>query len=618
MDAAPRSAAALGIDFGTHNTVAAVLRGDGRRHQILFDGHPLLPSGIYLDHDGSLLVGRDAAREARRHPHRYERNPKLRLDSPSLLLGDREVPIGEAVGAVMRRVLSECAAVAGPPRTVQITVPASWGPARRHVVSDAAVAAGAPVPVLLPEPVAAARYFAEVLGHRVEPGRAVVVYDLGAGTFDASAVAATPGGFEVLAVDGSDRVGGSYLDQALVDYLGGRFARTEERAAAWRRLLDPDAGSETLRARFALYDEVREAKERLSRRSTTEVLVPGFAAEELLTRAELELLARPLLAQTVAITKAVMREANLAPEQVAGVFMVGGASRMPLAATMIHQELGIAPTMIEQPELVVGEGAVAVADRPVTPAAPLPPPASTPTAVMPAAYTPASVPAAVPTAGPSGPPTAVIPPAPHPVPPAAIVDAPRSARRPASVPVLVVAVAILLVIASGAIIAELRDRGGAAADDDLATTGDAGEATSSAPETQESSSDPGGSDAGSPSAAADPVFGTVYWDCPQTREYCRDQGGRPGIRGDADDPSSAVGYADVGAVFTLVCFTTADLITPRGDEGEEGYWDYHPGKDASDVMVEVDLGGGETGFIPFVWLVIDPADPNSLGGLAEC
>nr|BFF26895.1 hypothetical protein GCM10025732_48600 [Glycomyces mayteni] len=378
MDAAPRSAAALGIDFGTHNTVAAVLRGDGRRHQILFDGHPLLPSGIYIDHDGLLLVGRDAAREARRHPHRYERNPKLRLDAPSLLLGDREVPVRDAVCAVLRRVLAECTAVAGAPRSVTITVPAGWGPNRRHIVADAALAAGMPAPLLLPEPVAAARYFAEVLGHRMEPGRAVVVYDLGAGTFDASAVAFGPDGFEVLAVDGSDRVGGHYLDQELVDYLGGRFAGTEERSSAWRALLDPDAGGEVLRARFQLYDEVREAKERLSRRSTTEVLVPGFAAEELLTRAELDLLARPLLARTVAITKAVIREARLAPEQVAGVFMVGGASRMPLAATMIHQELGIAPTMIEQPELVVSEGAVAVADQPATPAAAPPRPSRSP------------------------------------------------------------------------------------------------------------------------------------------------------------------------------------------------------------------------------------------------
>ncbi|MEU6250646.1 Hsp70 family protein [Glycomyces sp. NPDC047010] len=603
MDAAPRSATALGIDFGTHNTVAAVLRGDGRRHQILFDGHPLLPSGIYIDHDGSLLVGRDAAREARRHPHRYERNPKLRLDAPSLLLGDREVPIGDAVGSVMGRVLAECTAVAGAPRSVTITVPAGWGPNRRHIVTDAALAAGMPAPLLLPEPVAAARYFAEVLGHRIEPGRAVVVYDLGAGTFDASAVAFGPNGFDVLAVDGSDRVGGHYLDQELVDYLGGRFAGTEARSSAWRALLgepsnNRDAGGEVLRARFQLYDEVREAKERLSRRSTTEVLVPGFAAEELLTRAELDLLARPLLAQTVAITKAVIREARLSPEQVAGVFMVGGASRMPLAATMIHQELGIAPTMIEQPELVVSEGTVAVPDQPLTPAA-VPPPA------LP--LTPAAVPQ------PTGPVTRVQPVVPI---PAVTAVQPIVPPRRRGLPVALLALATVLAVALiGGGAWWLSGLDGQAAEEDPTTAAETSIAETEDPASPQASNTPGPEE--TTSADPGPLTGEVYWNCPQTRSYCADQGGDPGIRGSADDVT-AIGYAAVGTVFELVCYETADLITPRGNEGEEGFWDYHEGKDASDVMVRVVLGDNEFGYIPFVWLVIDPADVNSLGGLAEC
>ncbi|WP_460498980.1 hypothetical protein [Glycomyces tarimensis] len=118
MDTAQRTAAALGIDFGTHNTVATVLRPDGRRHQLLFEGNPLLPSGIYIDYDASLLVGRDAAREGRRRPERYERNPKLRIDAPSILLGDRELATRDAVAAVIGRALSECGRVAGPPRAV--------------------------------------------------------------------------------------------------------------------------------------------------------------------------------------------------------------------------------------------------------------------------------------------------------------------------------------------------------------------------------------------------------------------------------------------------------------------------------------------------------------------
>ncbi|MDA1366717.1 Hsp70 family protein [Glycomyces algeriensis] len=685
MDSAPRTAAALGIDFGTHHTVATVLRDDGRRHQLLFEGTPLLPSGIYLDNEASILVGRDAAREGRRRPERYERNPKLRLDASTILLGDKEIPVREAVAAVLRRVIADCGTAAGVPRSVTVTVPAGWGPARRHVVGDAAVSAGAVSPVLLPEPVAAARYFAEVLGHELAPGQTLVVFDLGAGTFDASAVARTDTGYDVLAVDGSDRIGGHYLDQALVEYLGGRFAGSEERASRWAGLLDPDAGPEALRGRFTLYDEVREAKERLSRRTSTDIAVPGFAVEEMLTRAELELLARPLMAQAVEITRAVIREAGLAPEQLAGLFMVGGASRMPLAATMIHQELGIAPTLIEQPELVVSEGAVAIhAPAPQTPAAPLPPvtPAVpyTPVAPAPAAtsvLTPAAAPAVQ--GPPTMPMTGVLPPL---SPPAPQPD--RGRPRPRAV---VLAVLLVVLMCGGAVLAEvLRRNGDGSGGED--PTGDTTEGVGIEPESAGAQTDaalpawpgevvevvPGvssltvttdadpastgcrvdytGSDSQgsvedlpcaeftleglnasdtyffsvhSPAADSEPVTGvgdtsivtgTVYWDCPQSRTYCQNQGGRPGIRGTPGDAASAVDYADVGEEFELACYTAAETIDPSGQE-EQGFWDYHPGKSPSNLMVEVELAEGR-GYIPFVWLVVDPADLNSIGGLAAC
>jgi actin-like ATPase involved in cell morphogenesis len=690
MDTASRTAAALGVDFGTHHTVATVLRDDGRRHQLLFEGSPLLPSGIYIDNESSLHVGRDAAREGRRRPERYERNPKLRLDGATILLGDQEVPVREAVAAVLRRVIGECSAVAGAPRSVTITVPAGWGPARRHVIGDAAGMAGAASPVLLPEPVAAARYFVEVLGRELAVGQALVVFDLGAGTFDASAVARTGDGFEVLAVDGSDRIGGHYLDQALVDHLGGRFTGTGDRAARWRALLDPDGDAERLRQRFALYDEVREAKERLSRHSSTEIAVPGFAAEELLTRAELDLLARPLLAQAVEITKAVIREAGFAPERLAGLFMVGGASRMPLAATMVHQELGIAPTLIEQPELVVSEGAVAIAS---TPAPPSPVPAP-PTARQASAPTTRHAPAAP--AAPTGiaTPEPVRVPSPaawtSPLPPL-VPPAPEPDRN--GLAALIVAVVVVLLIGCGALLAELVGRGQGEGSGDGATeiaasdpasddepsvpdlydgevatdwaeveivevqttassitvatnaatvfencladihssSSEVSEFNVSVPCDQFTLHDLWASDSYeirvyrenpyddgiAATAETEAITGEVYWDCPDSRKYCRDQGGEPGIRETYTVADSTIDTAPVGSTFALNCYEVGETITPRGEE-DDGYWDYHPHKDASDLMIQVELPDDETGYIPFVWLVIDPDDPNSLGGLPPC
>lgn len=666
MDTAQRTAAALGVDFGTHHTVATVVRADGRRHQLLFDGSPLLPSGIYLDNDAFLLVGRDAAREGRRHPGRYERNPKLRITSPTILLGDEEIPVREAVSAVLGRVLSECERVAGPPRRVTVTVPAGWGPTRRHVIGDAAAAVGAAGLTLLPEPVAAAKYFVEVLGHAIDPGQAVAVFDLGAGTFDAGVVARTGTGYEVLAVDGSDRIGGHYLDQAIVEHLGGRYEASQELSERWRALVDPNPGTERRRLRFALYDEVREAKERLSRTVATDIVVPGFAADELLTRSELELLARPLLEQAVTITKAVVREAGREPERLAGVFMVGGASRMPLATTMLHRELGVAPTLIEQPELVVSEGAVAgpVPPPPVAPTSPMRPAAVPPTQeVSPATGFPGAV------AAPAGP----------------LAESSRHG------PLLVLGIVALViaVLAGGASLIhaygdQARNEGSFSTVDDISAeavsdepdedTGESagGEAvaitqieTTASSITVRTDAAPGftgcsldltgtlmssslslldcdvitveglhasdtytielyspGQDPDDPdaepivrTASTDTVYGEVYWDCPDTRTYCREQGGEPGIRGVADE-RDAIDFAPVGAVYELICYEVAEEITPRGEE-LEGYWDYHPHKDASPLMVMIEYGDSY-GYLPFVWLIIDEADLNSTGGLAPC
>ncbi|GAA0927014.1 CHAT domain-containing protein [Virgisporangium aurantiacum] len=83
----------LGIDFGTSNTVGMLRLPDGRVRPLLFDGSPLLPSAVYLDTAGTLLVGRDAGRRSRLDPRRFEPHPKSRIDDGGILLGDRELLI---------------------------------------------------------------------------------------------------------------------------------------------------------------------------------------------------------------------------------------------------------------------------------------------------------------------------------------------------------------------------------------------------------------------------------------------------------------------------------------------------------------------------------------------
>ncbi|MGH8876537.1 MAG: Hsp70 family protein [Stackebrandtia sp.] len=414
---------ALGIDFGTSHTVAVVQRAGGGAEPLLFDGSPLLPSAVFAEAEGTTRVGRDAVHAARMDPARLEPSPKRRVDDETVLLGQREVPVIELIAAVLRRVREECERVlGGPPESVTLTHPAAWGPSRRLVLADAAEQAGLATVELRSEPVAAADYFVSVLNREVPDGSAVVVYDFGGGTFDASVVSRTDDGFTVLAVDGKDDLGGLDVDEALVRWLRTRLPNPE----GWTRLLESSDAAE-LRHRRALYDDVRTAKESLSRHASADIAVPVLDRDVHLTRAELETVAAPLLHRAVRVTQAVIRSAYLPPERIAGVFLVGGASRMPLVATTLHRELDSAPVVIDQPELVVAHGAVLGGPRSSPPSGG----GATPTTPAPVSAVPSapdSPTARVPGSGATPPPDSLI----TPVPESGATPVPDSPVTPAS------------------------------------------------------------------------------------------------------------------------------------------------------------------------------------------
>ncbi|WP_162181656.1 Hsp70 family protein, partial [Glycomyces tenuis] len=216
-------------------------------------------------------------------------------------------------------------------------------------------------------------YFVETLGSDVPVGSGVVVYDLGGGTFDATVLRRSGTGFDVLAVDGADDLGGLDFDQALAEHVAASVQPEDER---WQRLTAPIERAD-LRHRTAFLEEVRQAKERLSRSTSTDLTIPLLDIDAHLTRDELESVAAPLIERTVRITQGVIRESGLPKDQLAGLFLVGAASRMPLVATMLHRELGLAPAAIEQPELAVSEGGL-VAQALASSPPPVPSPALPP------------------------------------------------------------------------------------------------------------------------------------------------------------------------------------------------------------------------------------------------
>jgi hypothetical protein len=345
----------LSVDLGTSNTVA-VLAAHGRAPRVVeVDGAAAMPSAVFAADDGHLVVGREAERRARLDPARFEPNPKRRIDDGQLLLGDRVVTVTDAFAAVLGKVGAETVRQLGGarPDEVRLTHPAQWGPVRRNVLLSAARQAslGAEI-VLVPEPVAAAAHFASFPGRSLGAGQALAVYDLGAGTFDVAVVGAASAGFTVLAESGLPDLGGLDVDQALLAHVGTQVSHHDPQG--WQRLLRPESTADRRAAR-TLREDVRAAKEALSGHPQTDLPLPEPFPDVLVTRMELEGLIRPNLLRSVELLASTVQSAGV--PSLAGVYLVGGSSRIPLVAQLIGEQLRLLPTNLDQPETAVALGA---------------------------------------------------------------------------------------------------------------------------------------------------------------------------------------------------------------------------------------------------------------------
>jgi type VII secretion-associated protein (TIGR03931 family) len=236
-------------------------------------------------------------------------------------------------------------------------------------------------------------------GATPQTGRTLAVLDVGGGTIDVSVVRAVPGRppFQVLATRGDPTFGGADVDQLLLEHVGSVVAATDE--DAWHKLIEgrelPDR-----RRRRVIHQDVRGAKETLSRHTYTDVPMPPPFPDAHVTRLDLEQLITKQLDRAAELTVTAIREAGLKPADLAGIFLVGGSSRIPLVSRLVHQRTGVVPTSLDQPETVVARGALRAieAERTDEPARPREP---TSARGLPAPLLPAPLPAAPPPARPA-------------------------------------------------------------------------------------------------------------------------------------------------------------------------------------------------------------------------
>ena len=324
----------LGVDLGTSYTAAAICR-NGVLEMVSLGTRSLeIPSVVYLDTGGTLLIGEAAERRGATDPTRIAREYKRRLGDPAPILVAGTPFAAEALmGAVLRSVVAEVTARQGePPAHVTLTRPANWGPYKQELFGHVPALADLGPSSTATEPEAAAVHFASTT--RVTSGQVVAVYDLGGGTFDAAVLRKTDLGFTTLGTpEGIEHLGGADFDDAVFEYvrraLGPAFAE-----------LDPTDPAVRIAA-ARLRTECVLAKESLSRdtEATIPVALPGLQTEVRLTRQDFEELVRPSLMATVESLRRSVRSAGVSPDDVAATVLAGGSSRIPLAAELITGEL---------------------------------------------------------------------------------------------------------------------------------------------------------------------------------------------------------------------------------------------------------------------------------------
>jgi Hsp70 protein/Septum formation len=382
----------LGIDLGTTYTAAATYDPDsGRGPEVvnLGDRGPTVPSVLCLQPGGEFLAGDAAERHAVTDPQRIARQFKRRLGDPTpLVVGDASLPAEVLMARLLRWVIDTVVRVRGGerPSSIVLTHPANWGPFKRDLLDKAAELAGIGRTILLAEPQAAAISYSSQA--RVEQGAVIAVYDLGGGTFDAAVLRKEPdGGFTMLGTpEGIEHLGGIDVDAAVFAHVTSALGDAYEE-------LDPD-DPQALAAVSRLRIECTQAKEALSLDTeiSVPVLLPTIQTEVRVTRAELEEMIRPPLADTVTALERAVRSANLAPSDIDHVLLVGGSSRIPLVAELVSARLGRPVAVDAHPKHAIALGAAIVAARaagalrpsgpgapgaPVAPAAPGSPPAVT-------------------------------------------------------------------------------------------------------------------------------------------------------------------------------------------------------------------------------------------------
>lgn len=330
----------IGIDLGTSNSAAAALIGGKPTIIPSAEGATIggkaFPSYVAFTKDGEKLVGEPARRQAVSNPEGtvYAIKRKMGTDYKVTIRGKTFTP--QQISAfILQKIKQDAEAFLGERvEKAVITVPAYFNDNQRQATKDAGTIAGLDVVRIINEPTAASLAYGL---DKVEESQKILVFDFGGGTLDCTIMDFGQGVFEVVSTSGDTQLGGTDMDNAMVDYLVSEF----------KKEYGIDLKNDKM-AMQRLREAAEKAKIELSTTLTTDINLPFLTADasgpkhftHTITRAKLEQLVSPIVNRCGHSVEQALKDAKLTPNDIHKIILVGGPTRMPIVQKFVEDYVG--------------------------------------------------------------------------------------------------------------------------------------------------------------------------------------------------------------------------------------------------------------------------------------
>ena len=348
----------VGIDLGTSNSAAAVMVGGKPTIIQAAEGTSIggkaFPSVVAFTKDGQLIVGEPARRQMISNPEGtvIAAKRKMGTDFKFRVFGKEYTP-QQISSFILQKIKRDSEAFLG--ETVDkavITVPAYFNDNQRQATKDAGEIAGLQVVRIINEPTAASLAYGL---DKANKDLKIMVFDLGGGTLDVTIMEMGGGVFQVRSTSGDTQLGGTDMDNALVEYIVQEF----------RKQSGLDVRNDKA-AMMRIREAAEKAKIELSNVVTTEVNLPFLAYDPSsgpknlilqLTRAKLEELLRPIIERCRQPMMQALQDGKMTPADIDKIILIGGPTRMPMVRQFVESVMGKEPERGIDPMEAVAMGA---------------------------------------------------------------------------------------------------------------------------------------------------------------------------------------------------------------------------------------------------------------------